>query len=174
VKRSVEDFLELKKKPAWIWLGPFVEGAQDAFAIQFENPVLKIEQILGNLPKSIPLDIYSFIAVRGEVFAGECVLGFSKATYLTLLKKLFDEDYSEITPENQDGTGEIVNMIFGKAKSELNKIGYGIQMARPEIKSCYFPLRQDGAEEERYFFILETAIGKVFFGLIRGPDIARN
>ena len=51
------------------------------------------------------------------------------------MSKMLGEEYTEITPDLQDGVAELLNIVFGQAKTTLNERGYALDMAIPNIVS---------------------------------------
>lgn len=76
-------------------------------------------------------EIGAIIGVNDRSFKGSLILGFSTKTYLSLMSKMFGTTYSEITTEISDGPAEILNMIFGNLKIDLNNKGFSLTQAIP-------------------------------------------
>lgn len=80
-------------------------------------------------------DISGVIGLVSEAFTGSVVISFPETTFLQIMSRMLGEECSKITPEIQDGAGEITNMIFGQAKVSLNEKGFGIKTALPSVVS---------------------------------------
>ncbi len=78
-------------------------------------------------------EIAGVISIVSDRFSGTFVISFPATTYLQILSRMLGEDYTELNAENSDGVGELTNIIFGQAKSVLNKEGHSIQMALPVV-----------------------------------------
>jgi len=60
-------------------------------------------------------------------------LCFQAATFLKIYNSMVGEEAKEITAEIQDGAGELINIIYGQAKTILNKNDYKLEMALPTV-----------------------------------------
>ncbi len=63
-----------------------------------------------------------------------------------LYNRMFDEENSEINEEIEDAAGEILNIIYGQAKAELNdQKGYQLKKAIPTVLTAdKLKIRQQG------------------------------
>jgi chemotaxis protein CheX len=80
-------------------------------------------------------DVSGVIGIVSESFNGAVIISFPEKTFLKVMSGMLGEEYTEVTKEIVDGTGEIINMIFGQAKVVLNEKGYGIKTALPSVVS---------------------------------------
>lgn len=71
------------------------------------------------------------IVLKSHFFQGEFIIGFSKETYLKILKLVLDQNDTEINKDNADFAGEIVNMVYGQAKTVLNLTGHNFEKILP-------------------------------------------
>lgn len=78
-------------------------------------------------------DISGVIGLVSDAFTGSVVISFPEATFLKIMSRMLGEEYTTLTPEIQDGAGELTNIVFGQAKVILNERGYNIQTALPSI-----------------------------------------
>lgn len=98
------------------------------------------------------------ICLKSTFFEGEFIIGFSKETYLKILQLVLEQDETEINKDNADFAGEIVNMIYGQAKTVLNLTGHNFEKIlptfklNPEKRNSKFPI---------VIVPLETSAGKV-------------
>lgn len=116
------------------FINPFIKGAQ----ITFETQVgLKITAGKPFIKKANELPgefaIAGIINLTCAHFTGAVSIVFSKSTFLNIYNKMLDENISEITDEVKDGAGELLNIIYGLAKKELNELGYRLEKAIPTI-----------------------------------------
>lgn len=76
-------------------------------------------------------EVSSVIDIRSKYFKGYLTVSFDKSSFLELVSSMLMEPQTEITPDNQDAVGEINNIIFGNAKSEITS--YGVEMTVPKV-----------------------------------------
>lgn len=85
--------------------------------------------------KSPPkLAIEGRIELSSSFFEGQFIIGFTKEAYLEILRLVLAQEDKEITTENADFAGEIVNMVYGQAKSVLNASGHNFEKVIPTFE----------------------------------------
>ncbi len=77
-------------------------------------------------------DVTSIVGITGEPDATFSIT-FDSESILCIVSKMFGETLTELTQEVADATGEIVNMISGKARREMDKKGIHYDGAIPTI-----------------------------------------
>jgi chemotaxis protein CheX len=75
----------------------------------------------------------NFTHDNGEegTYKGNIAVSFPEATYLKVASAIFEEEYSEYSDGISDLGAEIINMIVGNAKRELEEMGFTSNMAIP-------------------------------------------
>ena len=116
------------------FIKPFMSGVLEVMKVQFNCPC----KVLAPTPKNkmaIPpqIDIAGIIGLRGDKFNGSIALGLPENVFLKLMSNMLGEEYKTISEEVEDGAGEMLNMIFGHAKTILNEKGYSIEKAIPTV-----------------------------------------
>lgn len=104
--------------------------------IQFQKPRLikKGEELL-------PYAIRGSIELESDLFQGAYYIHFDQRTYLNIVNRLLMTEDTEINEDNKDFAGEIVNMIYGQAKIDLNQTGHNFMKAFPKFEVMPNPLR---------------------------------
>jgi CheY-specific phosphatase CheX len=69
-----------------------------------------------------PVSVAAAIGIVGDLVKGGAALAFPAATFLGLANHMLGEVYKEVTPENQDLCGELLNMIFGAVKTQFTDV----------------------------------------------------
>lgn len=114
------------------FINPFLKGIQATFEVQcktkvtLQRPFLKKEQMPGTA-------IASVLSLISTNFRGSIVLCFSEAVFLKVYENMFDEKHDKILPEMEDAAGELLNIIYGTAKTDLNTKGYSFEKALPTV-----------------------------------------
>lgn len=115
------------------FFNPFVDGAINALKIQCSTEA-KPGRLLIKKPGSVyPTEIAAVLGLMSPNFTGSLALCFPNTTFLGIMEKMLGEKYPEITKDLEDGAGELLNIIFGHAKTELNERGFAIEKAIPTI-----------------------------------------
>lgn len=112
---------------------PFVEGTLETLKIQCQLEATPAKPFLKGQGPKIDCEIAALLGLTSTKFSGNIAICFTKGVFLGLMNNMLGEQYQEITPEFQDGAGELLNMIFGYAKRVLNAQGHDIQKAIPSI-----------------------------------------
>jgi chemotaxis protein CheX len=69
---------------------------------------------------------------------GTMSISFDKESIFYILEKMLGEKHTDINDSVADAVGEMTNQIYGTAKTTLNQMGYGFEMAIPSvIKGSY-------------------------------------
>lgn len=77
-------------------------------------------------------DVTSIVGITGEPDATFSI-SFDSESILYIVSRMFGETMEELTQEVADATGELVNMISGKARREMDKKGIHYDGAIPTI-----------------------------------------
>lgn len=92
-----------------------------------EKPQLKIAD------SEAPLGVGGFICFEGQDLKLVLFLGFSKELFLMLYNNMFQGGEEEITKENCDLAGEILNIAFGIMDPKLRENGIKLRSSLPII-----------------------------------------
>jgi chemotaxis protein CheX len=72
-------------------------------------------------------DVSAIIGLAGET-AGALVLSFSRDTAVSMVSKLANKNYQALSSEVIDGVGELVNILAGNAKKDLEEFRINISL----------------------------------------------
>lgn len=115
------------------FINPFLEGTIEVLKIQAHTLAKAGAPSVKDPKSSFGGDISGVIGLVSESFTGSVVISFPAQTFLTIMSRMLGEEFTELTPDIQDGAAEMTNIIFGYAKRVLNEKGYGIKMAIPSV-----------------------------------------
>ena len=119
--------LDIQKMPACI-----DRAIKNAFKVQLSSNCSVAQLTMKADPQKIgPIDCLSTIMLQSTKLAGSLSIGFSKLTFLAVLAKMIGESMPEITSENCDASSELLNIIYGQARKEINELGFDFQLAIP-------------------------------------------
>lgn len=115
------------------FLNPFLTATVDVLRVQaFTDSKCGQVYLKQDLEKMVG-DISGIIGIVSDQFSGSVSITFPENTYLNLMMRMLGERIYSYDGEIRDGAGEIVNMIFGKAKIVLNNSGFDFQTALPSV-----------------------------------------
>lgn len=81
-----------------------------------------------------PIAIVGIMTITTDKFKGSITLAFPEDVFIQIYNAWLGETSEKITPEMQDAAAELLNIIYGTAKSELNsKEGYQLKPVLPTI-----------------------------------------
>lgn len=113
---------------------PFAEATCLTLSKQFKVPCKTMKPYLKAKPESRPTNHCALMRINGEKIMGAAALSFSEDVFLKILNTVFAAEYTEINKEIEDGATEMLNIIFGQARTQLNKIeNFSVSMAIPTI-----------------------------------------
>ena len=70
--------------------------------------------------------------VAGEA-KGTLIICFTSKSAFKIIENMLGEVHTNLSPDVTDAVGELTNMIYGSAKTTLNKMGYMFEMAIPTV-----------------------------------------
>ena len=109
---------------------PFVEGTLETLKIQCSTDARPGKPFIQpDVPSPDPV-IAAVIGVTGDGIRASVTLCFPEKLFLKLMSNMLGEEGTEVTQELEDGVAELLNIIFGSAKRQIDG---GIQMAIPTI-----------------------------------------
>jgi len=94
--------------------------------LEVGKPYLKT----GNEPDIV---IAGVITMNNAELPGSIALCFPKPSFLSIYEQMVGEKHDDVNAEIQDAAGELLNMIYGHAKTKLKAGGFAIDMAIPVI-----------------------------------------
>jgi chemotaxis protein CheX len=78
-------------------------------------------------------DVAGMVGMVFGQMKGTMSISFSKESIFTILESMLGEKHSEVNEAVADAVGEMTNQIYGTAKTTLNQMGYGFEMAIPSV-----------------------------------------
>ncbi len=111
----------------------FLRGTVETFAVQFGIQVKPGAPYMRKPDDGVKGDIGGVISMNDPRATGIVAILMPEAVFLMVIGKLLGMEAQEITSDLEDGAAEILNMIYGLAKDQLNRRGYEIDRAIPTI-----------------------------------------
>jgi chemotaxis protein CheX len=138
---SVASIEEAKKKaaPAKMsvdveFINPFIAAARNVLETQAQIALTPGKAVLKKPDERIPMEIAGVIAMSCAEFTGSINLCFRAEVFLKIYENLTGEKHTVINSEIEDAAAEILNIIFGQAKTVLNdQKGYALDRALPTV-----------------------------------------
>lgn len=115
------------------FINPFILGAVDSLKVQGGLTVEGGKPFLKGKEPMPPLSIAAQLGLTSVQFKGAISLCFEEPVFLKMMSNMLGEEVKEITTENQDGASELLNMVYGFAKTALNPKGYTFERAIPTV-----------------------------------------
>lgn len=120
-------------------INPFVEAIVNTLEVQAQTQckagkpfLLKVE----DKEYRPAVGIVGLLNLNSPKFTGSIALVFAEKVFLQVYENMFGEKHEKITPEIQDAAAEILNIIYGTAKTKLNQIpGVDLQSVVPTVVS---------------------------------------
>lgn len=115
------------------FIRPFIQSAIDVLRIQCSFSTTASKPFLKDEGPPYQTDIAAVIGLVSKSFNGSIAICFPEKIFLTLMSNMLSEECTEISRELEDGAAELLNIIFGRAKTILNEKNYAIEKAIPTI-----------------------------------------
>lgn len=117
------------------FVNPFIAGTKKVLETQVGLKLVPGKPVIKKAGEIIyPFEIAGVISLSAKEFTGTISICFRQPVFLALYEKMVGEKHESITLETQDAAGELLNMIFGHAKTVLNdQKGYTLEKAIPTI-----------------------------------------
>jgi len=116
------------------FLNPFIKATQMTLEMQANTPLQAGKPFVIKAEDSFQIEVAGVINLTSDQFNGAISICFPKKVFLKIYSNMLGEEHSEINDEIYDAAGELLNIIFGQAKAELNdKKGYTILKAIPTV-----------------------------------------
>ena len=96
--------------------------------VTHQKPYLRNES-----PQPLQYDVAAMVGLVSAHFRGTLVLAFPAKTYLPIMNRLTGGNSTELQEETRDGVAELLNIILGQAKANLNQKGFQIKQAIPTL-----------------------------------------
>lgn len=106
----------------------------DTFRIQLKSPARVVSLTMDpNLisSKRKSFDCLSTVGLQSSTLVGQLGLALPRATCLNILERLLGEKSDDLTIENSDGVGEILNIVFSSSRRPINECGFDFKLAIP-------------------------------------------
>jgi chemotaxis protein CheX len=116
------------------FINPFILSTLETLKVQANTPIEGGKPFVKDSTHNPETAICGVISITSDQFKGNLSLIFSKNVFLKIYENMLGEKHNEITNEIQDACGELLNIIFGQAKSKINsEKGFTIQKALPTV-----------------------------------------
>jgi CheY-specific phosphatase CheX/anti-anti-sigma regulatory factor len=141
------------------FIQPFLLATKKTFETQIQTTIKPLTPSLKKGSQS-GVDIASVLTLVSNGMSGSFVLCFSEEVFLKVYGSMVGESFDKITPEIEDAASEIVNIIYGLAKVDLNAKGYTFPKAFPTVlRGEKISIRQSGSKPA-VIMPFETGLGK--------------
>lgn len=115
------------------FFNPFIQGTLKTLQIQCQIEANTAKPFIKGTQQQPEFDIAGILGITSKTFNGSLSLLFPETVFIKAMSGMMGEEYTEITKDLQDGAAELLNIIFGTAKTVLNDQGYRIDKAIPSF-----------------------------------------
>lgn len=81
------------------------------------------------------IQVGAVAGILSKYFNGNLTIGFSDEVFRTAMSRFLQMDIEAVTPDILDGAAELLNVIVGQTKIDLNKKGFEVQQVIPSVIS---------------------------------------
>lgn len=116
------------------FINPFIAATRKVLETQAQTPLTPGKPFLRKPNESIPMEIAGVISLTCTEFTGSITICFRAEVFLRIYENMVGEKHDVISAEIEDAAGELLNIVFGQAKTVLNdQKGYTLEKAIPTI-----------------------------------------
>jgi chemotaxis protein CheX len=116
------------------FINPFITATKTVLETQANLKLTPGKAYLRKPTENIPMEIAGVLNLVCSEFKGSISLCFRGQVFLNIYESMVGEKHAQITSEIQDAAGELLNIIFGQAKTVLNdQKGYSLEKSLPTI-----------------------------------------
>lgn len=107
------------------------ESVRETLRVQASTPVeiTRVETIERSSLSDV--EIIAAVGMNSSLYSGTLAICFPKETFLKVVNQMLGEKYTEITVENSDAAGELMNIIYASARVKINQAGNDFGPALP-------------------------------------------
>ncbi len=115
------------------FINPFIDSAVETLQTMCKAEDLNHQKSY-LLEKETPLDIdiSGVLDISCPYFKGTIAISFSKDVYNKFVSSILDDE-SALKTNLDDAASEMINIIYGKTKADLNSRGYSLNRAIPKV-----------------------------------------
>ena len=118
------------------FIKPFIAGTSTVLEKMAKVKTKPGRPYLRKPDENKPIDIAGIIALQAKEFTGIIAICFQAGVFLSIYESMVGERHEQLNAEIEDAAAEILNMIYGHAKTVLNDTkGYTIEKALPTVLS---------------------------------------
>lgn len=114
-------------------LNTFVDSVIKTLGDMAQTKVTPGKPTIEDKASSMKGEIAGIIGMVAGEAKGTLVICFTSKSAFKIIENMLGEVHTNVTPDVTDAVGELTNMIYGSAKTTLNKMGYMFEMAIPTV-----------------------------------------
>lgn len=116
-------------------LKTIVGSIADTISSYTQTPVTPGKVLFKEKADKKEIAVAGLIRFDGPECPVELFLGFSKDLFSFFYENMFQTSVEEISPENHDLAGEILNIAFGSMDPKFRQLGYHMRSSFPKVYS---------------------------------------
>jgi chemotaxis protein CheX len=152
------------------FLNTTLDAAIYTFKVATNTVVTHLKPFMRTQENVPTYDIAAMVGLVSAHFHGNLILAIPTETYIPIMNRLTGGTATEMTPEIRDGVCELLNIIIGQAKANLNQKGFQIKQAIPTLLTGgSFSAAGDG-KLRSVIIPFESDAGKFFIELTTNTD----
>jgi chemotaxis protein CheX len=118
------------------FVNPFIAAARSVLETQAQIKINPGKPVIKKADDKHVVEIAGVVAISCKEFTGSINLCFKTDVFLKIYEGLTGEKHTKVTFEIEDAAAEMLNIIFGQAKTVLNdQKGYMLDRALPTVLS---------------------------------------
>ncbi|MCB0415014.1 MAG: chemotaxis protein CheX [Bdellovibrionales bacterium] len=154
------------------FLNPFIGAAKTTLETQANIQITPSKAFIKKNTDDYPtsIEIAGIINLTCQQFSGSIALCFNSETFFKIYESMLDETPQELNEEVSDCAGELLNIIFGTAKTALQTKGYKLERAIPTVLIGEKLKVQFRSKYPAIVLPFESSAGNFFIEILVDPD----
>lgn len=120
-------------------INTFIDSVVRTLGDMAQTPVIPGKPIIES-KTVVKGEIAGIIGMIAGNAKGTLMVCFTSKSAFKIVENMLGETHTHLNSSITDAVGELTNMIYGSAKTTLNKAGFSFEMAIPTVVSGHFEI----------------------------------
>jgi chemotaxis protein CheX len=150
------------------FINPFLAATIKTLEVQCHTKI-KVGKPYMRKEQTQDVVVASQLSLVSDGFQGSVLLCFPEKVFLKVYSNMFGEQCTDLTDDMREAAGELLNIIYGQAKTDLNQKGYRFPMALPKVLSAGAFRTHESKMASAMVIPFETDLGLFHLEIGSGP-----
>ena len=153
------------------FIDAFIESVRKTLEIQCTIEASPLKWYIKDSHVEQKIALTGIVGITSGKFTGNVNLSLTESGFLGIMNKMLDENYTQISPELTNGSAELLNIIYGNAKTLLNARGYEFNAAIPTVISGHSMQLTSVTKSPVLVIPFQTEYGKFYLEIVEHIEL---